>query len=253
MTALVSETLARQEWGSAAAALGRLVRASPGDPWREIVGVVGDMHDDGVNQPPPPIVYFPALVGQFWSSPTASFSSATFLVRTPRASSQSFLRDLQKAVWSINPNVPLAQIRTLEETYRRSLARTGFMLSMLAIAAAMGLLLGSIGIYGVIAYSVSQRTREIGIRLALGATASQLKRMFVHQGMALAAGGIVAGLAGAVAFTRWMSSLLFGVSPLDPMTYVAVASIVLLTAMVAAYLPARRATRGDPISALRCG
>ncbi|HEY8152217.1 MAG TPA: ABC transporter permease, partial [Vicinamibacteria bacterium] len=115
MTALVSETLARQEWGSAAAALGRLVRASPGDPWREIVGVVGDMHDDGVNQPPPPIVYFPALVGQFWSSPTASFSSATFLVRTPRASSQSFLRDLQKAVWSINPNVPLAQIRTLEE------------------------------------------------------------------------------------------------------------------------------------------
>jgi predicted permease len=253
MTALVSETLARQEWGSAAAALGRLVRASPGDPWREIVGVVGDLHDDGVNQPPPPIVYFPALVGQFWSSPTASFSSATFLVRTPRASSQSFLRDLQKAVWSVNPNLPLAQIRTLEETFRRSLARTGFMLSMLATAAAMGLLLGSIGIYGVIAYSVSQRTREIGIRLALGATASELKRMFVHQGMALAAGGIVAGLAGAVAFTRWMSSLLFGVSPLDPMTYVAVASIVLLTAMVAAYLPARRATRGDPISALRCG
>jgi predicted permease len=253
MTALVSETLAREEWGSAAGALGRLVRASPADPWREIVGVVGDVRDNGMSRPPPPIVYFPALLGRFWSSPTASFPSATFLVRTPRAGSESFLRDLQGAVWSVNPNLPLAGIRTLNETYRRSLARTGFMLSLLAIAAAMGLLLGAIGIYGVIAYSVSQRTREIGIRLALGATATELERMFVRQGMALAAAGVVAGVAGAVAFTRWMSSLLFGVSPLDPMTYLAVASIVLLTATAASYLPARRVTRGDAIAALRSG
>ena len=252
-TALVSETLARQEWGSAAAALGRLVRASPGDPWREIVGVVGDLHDDGMNRPAPPLVYFPALVGQFWSTPTASFPSATFLVRTPRAGSESFLRDLQKAVWSVNSNLPLAEVRTLEEPYRRSLARTGFMLAMLAIAAAMGLLLGSIGVYGVIAYSVSQRTREIGIRLALGATGSELRRMFVRQGMALAAGGVLIGLAAALAFTRWMSSLLFGVSSLDPTTYFVVAAIVLLTAMVAAYVPARRVTRGNAITALRCG
>jgi len=252
-TALVSETLARQEWGSAAAALGRLVRASPGDPWREIVGVVGDLHDDGMNRPAPPLVYFPALVGQFWSTQAASFPSATFLVRTPRAGSESFLRDLQKAVWSVNSNLPLDQFRTLEEPYRRSLARTGFMLAMLAIAAAMGLLLGSIGVYGVIAYSVSQRTREIGIRLALGATGSELKRMFVRQGMALAAGGVLIGVAAALAFTRWMSSLLFGVSSLDPTTYFVVAAIVLLTAMLAAYLPARRVTRGNAIAALRCG
>jgi putative ABC transport system permease protein len=252
-TALVSKSLARQEWGSADAALGRLVRASPGDPWREIVGVVGDLHDDGMNRPAPPIVYFPALVGQFWSTPTASFPSATFLVRTPRAGSESFLRGLQRAVWSVNSNLPLAQVRTLEEPYRRSLARTGFMLAMLAIAAAMGLLLGSIGVYGVIAYSVSQRTREIGIRLALGATGSELERMFVRQGMALAAGGVLIGLMAALAFTRWMSSLLFGVSSLDPTTYFVVAAIVLLTAMAAAYLPARRVTRGNAITALRCG
>jgi predicted permease len=253
MTAVVSESLARQEWGSAAAALGRLVRASPGDPWREIVGVAGDLHDDGMSQPPSPIVYFPALLDRFWGAPTSSFSSATFLVRTPRAGSESFLRDLEAAVWSVNPNLPLAQLRTLEEPYRRSLARTGFLLSMLAIAAAMGLSLGAIGIYGVIAYSVSLRTREIGIRLALGATASELKGMFVRHGVALAAGGVGVGLAGAVAFTRWMSSLLFGVGPLDPLTYAAVAGIVFGTAIVAAYLPARRATRGSPIAALRVG
>jgi len=122
---------------------------------------------------------------------------------------------------------------------------------MLAVAGAMVLALGFIGIYGVIAYGAAQRTREIGIRLAPGARTSELLRMFARDGVVLAAVGIAAGLMTAVAVTRLMSSLLFGVSPLDPLTYTAVTSVVMAVAMLATYLPARRATRGNPIEALR--
>jgi ABC-type antimicrobial peptide transport system permease subunit len=117
----------------------------------------------------------------------------------------------------------------------------------------MGLVLGLIGVYGVVAYGVTQRAREIGIRLALGAPAGELERMFVRDGLTLAAGGVATGLAGAAGATRWMSSVLFGVSPLDPLTYAAVASVVLATATLAAYLPARRVTTGNPLETLRCG
>ena len=251
LVAVVSENLARDDWGSAAHALGKRVRASPDDPWREIIGVVGQMHDDGMNQPAPPIVYFPALVDRFWSVPTVSFSSATFLVRTRRAGSESFLRDLQRAVWAVDPSLPLAQVRTLADAYRGSLARTSFVLTMLALAAAMGLVLGFIGVYAVIAYGVSQRTREIGIRLALGARPAEVERLFVGHGVALACVGVLAGLAAAAAVTRLMSALLFGVTAVDLPTYSLVAVLVLMIATLAAYLPARRATRGVPLDALR--
>jgi predicted permease len=253
MVALVSARLARDDWGSPAAALGRRVRASPDDPWREVVGVVGDLRDDGMSRPPPAIVYFPALMDAFWSTPTLSFGSATFVVRSPNAGRDTFVRDLQQAVWGVDANVPLAQVRTLADVYRESLARTAFMLATLAIASVLGLLLGSIGIYGVIAYSVSQRTREIGIRVALGAPVGALKRMFVRQGMVLAGAGAVTGLVAAGAVTRWMSSVLFGVSPLDAPTYAVVTSILIAVAALAAYVPARRSTRVDPASALRGG
>jgi ABC-type antimicrobial peptide transport system permease subunit len=128
-----------------------------------------------------------------------------------------------------------------------------FTLVMLGIAGSMGLLLGLIGIYGVIAYAVSQRTLEIGIRLALGAQAGALKGMFLRQGAVLAGAGVVAGLAGAVALTRLMSSLLFGVSPLDPATYAMVTFLLMAVALLATYLPARRSTRVDPIEVLRNG
>jgi ABC-type antimicrobial peptide transport system permease subunit len=189
----------------------------------------------------------------FWSTPTLSFSSATFIVRSPNAGKETFVRDLQQAVWAVNANVPLAQVRTLADVHRESLARTAFILATLAIASVMGLLLGSIGIYGVIAYSVSQRTREIGIRVALGAPVGALKRMFVRQGMVLAGAGAVTGLAAASAVTRWMSSVLFGVSPLDAATYAVVTLILIAVAALAAYVPARRSTRVDPVEALRGG
>jgi predicted permease len=251
MVAVVSENLAREEWQSPAAAIGKRVRASPGDPWREIVGVVRNVRDNGMHLDSPRIVYFPALVDRFWGAPTLSFQTATFLIRSPRAGTEGFLRDVHTAVWAVNRNLPLAEIRTLDESSRRSLARTSFALVMLAIAGGMGLLLGAIGIYGVIAYVASQRTAEIGIRLALGARASQVRSQFLREGLRLATAGVVIGLAAAAGLTRWMSSLLFGVNRLDPLTYLVVTVVLVAVAMVAVYLPAWRASRKDPIAALR--
>jgi predicted permease len=249
--ALVSENLARADWGSVDGALGRRVRVSPSDPWREIVGVVGDVHDDGVIRRPPPIVYFPALMDRFWGQPTMVFRSATFVVRSGRAGTESFLREVEQAVGSVDPNLPLAQVRTLDEVHRRSLARMTFTLVLLGIAGGMGLLLGLVGIYGVVAHAVAQRRLEIGIRVALGARAGALQGMFVREAARLAGAGVAAGLAAAAALSRLMSSLLFGVGPLDPVTYAIVTLLLIAVAMAAAYVPARRSTRVDPIEVLR--
>jgi ABC-type antimicrobial peptide transport system permease subunit len=149
------------------------------------------------------------------------------------------------------PNVPVAQVRTLESLYDGSMARTSFTLIMLAIAAGMAMILGSVGIYGVLAFAVTQRTREIGVRAALGAESRRLKATFVRAGMALAIAGIAVGLPLAVAAARLMDALLFGVTRLDPLTYAAVSLALLATAMLASYIPARRAARVDPLVALR--
>jgi len=154
-------------------------------------------------------------------------------------------------VWSINGNLSLASLRTMQELYDRSLARTTFTLVMLAIAGLMSLVLGIVGIYGVIAYAVTQRTREIGIRVALGAQRAELTRMFVRSGLVLAAVGVPLGLVAAVVLSRLMSSLLFGVSRLDPLTYAAVPLVLLAAVVTASYLPARRAASIDPVDALR--
>jgi ABC-type antimicrobial peptide transport system permease subunit len=174
-----------------------------------------------------------------------------FVIRTPRAGSSALLQDLQKAVASVNPNLPLADVKTLQSVYDRSLARTSFTLVLLAVAGGMALLLGLIGIYGVISYSVSQRTREIGIRLALGAPVQNLTKMFVRYGLLLSGIGVAFGLTGALALTRLMKSVLYGVSPSDPLTYLGVLAGLVLAATLASYLPARRATKVDPVEALR--
>ena len=251
--AVVSEHLARDEWQSPAGAIGKRVRASPADPWREIVGVVGNMRDNGMHRDPPRIVYFPALMDRFWSVPTLSVRSVTFLIRSPRAGTEGFVRDVHAAVWAVNGNLPLAEIRTLDQAYRRSLARASFALVMLTIAGGMGLLLGAIGVYGVTAYVASQRTAEIGIRLALGARRGQVRRQFLRESLMLTAAGAAIGLVAAATLTRLMSSLLFGVDRLDPLTYVIVTLVLLAVATLAAYLPAWRASRNDPIEALRAG
>jgi ABC-type antimicrobial peptide transport system permease subunit len=174
-----------------------------------------------------------------------------FLVRASRAGTESFLNEARQAIWSVNANLPVFQVQTVGDLYKQSMARTSFTLVMLAIAGGMALLLGIIGIYGVISYAVTQRTREIGIRMALGARPAELQRMFVRYALILAGVGVAIGAGAAVGLSRLMKSLLFEVSPLDPVTYAAVAVVLVTSAVLASYLPARRAAAVDPLDALR--
>jgi predicted permease len=248
---LVSENLARELWQSPAAALGKQVRENPKAPWREVIGVVGNEHDNGMNQKAPTIVYWPMLIRNFWGSDYSVQRGMAITIRSARTGSASFLKEVQQAVWSVDPDLPIAQVRTLREIYDLSMARSSFTLVLLTIAAGMALLLGVVGIYGVISYSVSQRTREIGIRIALGAPQPTVRRMFVRQGLVLTAIGVACGLAAALALTRLMTALLFEVNALDPLTYGAVSVILAAAALLASYVPARRATGIEPMEALR--
>jgi putative ABC transport system permease protein len=249
--ALVSENLARELWREPSAAIGKRIRQNLKADWREVVGVVNDERDQGIDQKAPAIVIWPILMDKFTDENTFVRRSLSYMVRSSRSGSRELITDIGQAVWSVNPNLPLADVRTLQEVYDKSLARTSFTLVMLAIAGAMALLLGIAGIYGVIAYSVSQRTREIGIRLALGARAGEVTAMFVRHGARLAAVGIVCGMAVALVLTRLMASVLFEVSPVDPLTYGAVALGLAVAAITASYVPALRATSVDPVEALR--
>jgi predicted permease len=250
--ALVSANLAREMWGSPAAAVGKRFRQYPGMPWREVIGVVEDVRENGLHENAPEIVYWPTLLdGFFGPSRLNALRTATFVLRSDRAGTENFLAQIRQAVWSVNASLPVASTRTMKDIYDESLARTSFTLVMLAIAGSMALVLGVIGIYGVISYAVSQRRREIGIRLALGAQPIALRRMFLGYGLSLAGSGIVIGLAAAMGLARIMKSLLFGISPLDPVTYAAVPMVLLMAAVLASYLPARQASTVDPVEALK--
>jgi predicted permease len=248
---IVSENLAREMWRIPAAALGKRIREGMKDDWREIIGVAGDVHHDGADQKVPTVVYWPVLMEKFWGNDTFVQRGVVYAIRSSRAGSQSFVEQVRQAVWSINSDLPLARVETMEQIYCGSMARSAFTLVMLAIAGAMALLLGLIGIYGVISYSVSQRTRELGIRLALGAPQFSLKTMVVCNGICLAGIGAAVGLAVSAGATRVMASWLYGISPLDPLTYAAVSLGVLAAAAAASYLPARRASTLNPVEALR--
>jgi ABC-type antimicrobial peptide transport system permease subunit len=213
--------------------------------------VVKDERENGVQLEAPAVAYYPLLMNDFDGQKFGVLRTVFYIVRSKRTGSQSLVADVQQAVWSLNAALPLGNVRTLEEIYDKSLARTSFTLVMLAIAGAMALLIGLVGIYGVISYSVSQRWREIGIRVALGAGRRELARLFVAHGFVLAVIGVACGLAGAAALTRVLVSLLFGVSPLDPLTYGAVSLGLLVAAVAASYVPTLRAMRVDPIDALR--
>ena len=220
-----------------------------------MVGVVSDMRDDGLNKKAPAVAYWPLLMADFFAVSPDNRNlvqrNLTYVIRSPRTGSNGFVNDLGTAVWSVNPNLPLASVRTLQEIYDASLARTSFTLVMLAIAGGMALLLGVAGIYGVISYSVSQRTREIGIRIALGAQRQAVTRMFVAHGLMLAGVGVAIGLVAAFGVMRLISSLLFEVSPVDPLTYAMVSLTLIAATVLASYVPALRATAVDPIEALR--
>jgi predicted permease len=251
---IVTENFAREVWGSAAAALGKRIHEPTGSAatvvWREIVGVVQDVHEVGLYQPAPTMVYWPIFMDNFGGRGPQATRPINVVVRSDAAGSEALLSAMRKAVWSVNPDLPVFLTRTMKELYDDSIARTSFALVMLAIASTMALGLGIIGVYGVLSYIVSQRTREIGIRLALGAEPRRLLRMFVRQGMALTGIGAAVGLLAAVAVSESMSSLLFGVERLDPPTYAAVLGVLGLAAALASYIPARRAAAVDPVKTL---
>jgi putative ABC transport system permease protein len=249
--AILSESIARELWQSPNSALGKRVRVGTTDDWREVIGVVGDVHDDGLNKEVSKTAYWPVFMKNFEGDGLSAKRSVTFVLRTPRAGNESLMKDVRQAVWSVDPNLPLADVRTEEYYYRNSMARSSFTLLMLAVAGAMALLLGTVGIYGVIAYSVSQRTREIGIRMALGAQRQELTGMFVRHGLLLTAIGVGIGLVASFATMRLLSTLLFGVSPVDVATYAVVTIGLAGTAWLASYLPSRRAASVDPLEALR--
>ncbi|MBV9499275.1 MAG: ABC transporter permease [Acidobacteriaceae bacterium] len=242
--ALVSENLAREYWRNPSDALGKQIGGSPKD-WRQIVGVVGNVHDDGISQKAPATVYWPITDADVF------LGSPAFAIRSGRAGTQSLMNGVQRAVWSVDRDLPLYQVHTLDYYYSKSMARTSFTLAMLALAGGMALLLGIVGLYGVIAYSVSQRTHEIGIRMALGAQKRDVLKLVVSGGMSSTMIGVGVGVAGAVALTRFLSSLLYGVKPTDPLTFAVVSFVLTGIALLACYIPARRATKADPIVALR--
>jgi predicted permease len=251
---IVSESLARELWTSPSDALGKRIREyySEGGPWREIVGVARDVYEDGVHQPSPPTVYWPGRWhAQLFGVPGYQPRRVSVAIRTERAGTERLLAQVREAVWSVNPNLPLARMRTLDALLDQSMARMSFTLVMLAIAGGMALLLGIVGLYGVISYAVSRRRREIGIRMALGAQPTDIRGLFLRRGLTLIGIGVAIGLGAAAGFAPVMRSLLFGVGPLDPITFVLAPIVLASAAVLASYLPARSAVAVDPVETMR--
>src|SRR5580700_2378774 len=215
--AIVSENLAREYWHGPSDALGKQIGRNP-EPDRQIVGVVGSVYDDGTSQKAPATVYWPLTDADVF------LVGPAFAIRSARAGSESFMSEVRQAVWSVDPDLALSAVRTLDYYYRNSMARVSFMLVMLSLAGGMALLLGAIGLYGVIGYSVSQRTHEIGIRMALGGQREDILRLILGHGTKLTLIGVAIGVAAAFGLSRFLSGLLYGVKPTDPLTFLGVTS-----------------------------
>jgi predicted permease len=255
---MVTENFAREYWDDPADALGkRISTGRQAGNWFEIVGVSGNVRDAGLDQPPTAVVYWPAMVRNMWASgpvekdEVSAQRSLNYAIRSTRVGSPDFLAEVRDAIWGVNASLPLASVMGLNELLERSMARTSFSLIMLGIAAAVALILGTVGIYGVISYIVSQRTRELGVRLALGANAGDVRKMVLKQGMILCAFGVLFGLGAAIGLTRLMEALLYGVDPIDPVTLGAVSIALTLVALLASYVPAAKAAGIDPVEAIR--
>ena len=239
---VISEALARRHWPGEDP-LGKRIRVYWNNPQDdEVIGVVGDVHHEGLQAEARPAVY--------WPYPRFSYPSMTVAVRSS-GDPAAALTTAAAIVRQIDPALAVSNMRTMNEVVARSVAQRRLTMQMIATLAVAALALAAVGIYGVIAYSVSQRTREIGVRMALGARRGDVLRMIVGEAMFLTAAGVALGLGGALLLTRLMNDLLFGVTPSDPVTFVAVALTLGMVALAASYLPGRRATRVDPSIALR--
>jgi predicted permease len=253
---MITESIARELWVDPARAVGRRLSTgyAPGD-WREIVGVVGDVLDDGLTQDPVDIVYWPMAMDRYWPETRGDAPfitrNQTYVIRSQRVGTPGFLQELRDLVQGSYPDRPLGSLRTIESIQRESMTRVSFTLVMLGIAAGVALLLGAIGIYGVISYTVGQRTQELGLRVAMGAEPEAVARMVLKQGLLLAGVGVAVGVGAASGLTRLMGALLHGVNPVDPLTFGLVSLGLVLAALAATYLPARKAARVDPMVALR--
>jgi predicted permease len=256
---VVSRALAERFWPGKSALGKRLTNGISQEqhPWYTIVGVVGSVRDLGLDKKPLETVYLP-LLGQ--EPPVDSKTGAknpeyvprdVALVVRGRVAPAALVAPVREAVWSIDPNLALADVRPMQEVVSRSMARTSFTMLLLVIAAAVAVVLGTVGIYGVISYVVSQRTREIGVRMALGAARGDIARMVLREGFLITLVGIVIGLAGAFAVTRLLIALLFDTSPLDPAIFAAVPALLAAVALSASWLPAERAARVEPLEAIR--
>jgi ABC-type antimicrobial peptide transport system permease subunit len=208
----------------------------------EIVGVVGDVKYSGLNAPAEPAFYL--------ADRQQPFARRYVVIRTA-ADSRAALASIRGALSGLDRDLPVARLYTIDDLMTLSVAAPRFRTTLVTIFAIVGLALAVLGIYGVMAYTVSERTRELGVRVALGATTRDVMRMVLTEAFALAAVGVVLGAAGALAATRLMAALLFGVTPTDPATFASIAALLMVSALAGSYLPARRATRVDPIATLR--
>jgi len=247
---VVSKAFADHMWPGEDA-IGKQLRPNGvSDPWYHVVGVTGDVRTRGLDQPPTEIVYYPMVPMEgapLWSPPT----TMTVVVRTGAGDPMALAPAVRRVVAALDREVPIANAQTMETILARSTAKTTFAMLLLGVAGGMALVLSAVGIYGVISYTVNQRRAEIGVRMALGAQAAQVGRMVVVQSLRVAGVGIAIGIVGAIATTRVMRSLLFGVSPTDPVTLAAVAMVLVAIGAFASYAPARRATKVDPVEVLR--
>ena len=242
---LISETFTRRVWPNEDP-LGKRIQMGgfgpTGGPWRSIAGVVGDVRHQGLDAPSTMQIYLPQSQ---W------LDSSTILAVRAKGDPGSLAGAVRNAVWSVDKNQPISNVATMDRVIATSMAQRRFAMTLFSIFAGLALVLAAVGLYGVLAHSVSTRTNEIGVRIALGAQGSDILRLVVNQGLFLTALGIAIGLAGAAGLTRFLQSQLFGVAPTDPVTFAAVPALLAAVALLACYVPARRATRVDPMVALR--
>ncbi|MCC7010501.1 MAG: ABC transporter permease [Acidobacteria bacterium] len=241
--ALINQTMANRYWPGEDP-IGQRFRTSPQMPWRTIVGVMGDVRYDGLSEPTIPEMYF-AYGQALWPQHTM-----TILVRTAVSPTES-IAPIRREVNALDPNLPIYNVRTMDQWIAGSLATPRFNVVLLGTFAGLALVLASVGIYGVVSHSVTQRTRELGLRMAMGAQQRDVVAMVLRESLLVVAVGMAVGVAGALLGTRALSGLLYGIGPMDPGTWVAVTSLFFAVALLASYVPARRATRVDPVIALR--
>jgi len=230
-------------------AVGQRVQTGDADaraPWETIVGVVGNVKYQGLDAKPEPTLYVP-----YFENGWGAWSREMFLIVRSSASEAAVMPAVRETIWSMDRQIPIASVRSMDALIEDSVGRPRFRTLLLGLFAALSLTLAAAGIYGVLSYSVLQRTSEFGIRMALGARSGDIFRMVLGRGASLALLGVAIGIPGAVGFSRLMASLLFGITPGDPLTFAGVTVLLAIVALCACYIPAKRATRVDPIEALR--